>query len=120
MTGVIAAVRCNFCSRFLPAFRVHAFGTAERPAQRICDDCLQWHLRALDLLAGRGVPSACQGCGTSRERLAEISPGVDWRLYVVPRDGILSVLCRSCVLPYARQRGDLYRGTSFGATCLKL
>jgi hypothetical protein len=120
MTGIVAAVRCNFCSRQLPAFRVHAFGTAERPAQRVCDDCLDWHMRALGLLAGEGIPPGCQGCGATRDELMEKSGGVEYRLYVAPRDGIYQVLCRTCILPYTAKRRDLYGGTSYGATLERL
>jgi hypothetical protein len=115
MNGVIAALRCNYCSRQLPPHRVHAFGTADKPAQTLCDDCIDWHLRAIDLLAGRGIPPGCQQCGDSKEILAEKSPTVEIRLYCVPSDGIYQVLCSRCVLPYVRQRADLYRGTAFGS-----
>jgi hypothetical protein len=113
VTGIVAAVRCNFCTRFLPAWRTHRFGTDANPAQTVCDDCLDWHMRALDLLAGNAVPG-CQGCGASREKLRDLSPGVEFRLYVVPRDGIYQVLCAACVRPYVEKRRDLYRDTPFG------
>jgi hypothetical protein len=72
-------------------------------------------MRALDLLAARGIPPGCQACGETAERLRDRDPGVEWKVYVVPGDGLLKVLCGRCVLPYARKRRDLYSGTSFGA-----
>src|SRR4051812_46914349 len=107
MRGVIPTFRCNYCSRFLPAWRVHRFGPEAAPAQTFCDDCLDWHLKALDLLAGNAIPG-CQGCGASPEKLRDLSPDVEFRLYVVPRDGLYQVLCQTCVRPYVGQRRDLY------------
>jgi hypothetical protein len=115
VTGIVAAVRCNFCSRALPAWRTHRFGRDDRPAQTVCDDCLDWHMRALELLAGRAIPP-CQNCG---KEISHDGLTTGEKRYVVPRDGIYQVLCAACVRPYVEKRGDLYRGTAFGAA-LKL
>lgn len=114
MTGIVIAARCHYCSRYLPPSRVHALGPAENPAQTICDDCLLWHARAIELMAGQGVPPGCQKCGTTREILAMKAPGIEYKLYVVPKDGVLQVLCGECVVPYVGQRRDLYGKTPFG------
>jgi hypothetical protein len=116
-------VKCHYCSRFRPVWRVHRLGSDERPAQSICDYCLHWHNAALELLAGRALPG-CQNCGLSSETLREIlsqgDAAVEVRMYVVPRDGIYQVLCPTCVRPYVAKRADLYRGTPFGTEVLKL
>jgi hypothetical protein len=79
----------------------------------ICDHCLEWHFHALDFLGG-AVPAGCQGCGASWEKLRNSAPGVEVRMYVVPKDGIYQMLCQACVVPYTGKRGDLYRGTQYG------
>lgn len=111
---MILLVRCNYCSKHKPRSTVHYLGSAALPGQIICDDCLTWHNRALELLAGGAIPN-CQGCGADHEKLYAQSGGVEIRLSVVPRDGVYSVLCSRCVGPYVSKRRDLYAGTAFGA-----
>lgn len=111
MSGVVLAIRCHWCSRQFPPSRTHQ--VAEN-SQTICDLCLSWHNRALDFLAGHGIPG-CQICGSSWEALRDRTPGAEVRLYVVPRDGIYAIHCAACLKPYVAKRADLYRGTAFGA-----
>jgi hypothetical protein len=113
--GLIVAVRCHYCSRELPAFRTHQI----TGAQRICDDCLDWHNKAIEFLAG-APPPGCQACGATWEFLRDSELAVEIRMYVVPRDGIYQILCRSCVQPYLPKRADLYAGTAFGRNVLKI
>ena len=96
-------------------FRVHAMASG----QIICDDCMDWHQHALAFLAGE-VPRGCQECGATWEFLRDSTLGVEVRIYVVPRDGILQVLCATCVRRYLPKRADLYHGTQFGSEVLKL
>jgi hypothetical protein len=111
----LGRVRCHFCSRWKLEWDIHHLGGADNPAQFICDQCLDWHNRALEFLAGKGVPPGCQECGLTADVLRDREPGATWRLYVVPRDGVLQVLCRDCKGAYVAKRADLYRGTAFGA-----
>lgn len=104
-------LRCHYCSKQRSPFRVHQ----TQNAQTICDYCLEWHNKALDLLAGRAMPG-CQACGASWEKLRDSCPGVEMKLYVVPREGIYQVLCAPCLKPYVSKRADLYRNTPFGAS----
>jgi hypothetical protein len=115
--NLLSKLRCHYCSRWRPAWCVHRLGTDAAPAQTICDHCLEWHQRALDLLAGNAMPG-CQACGATWATLRDREPGIEVRLYVVPRDGIYQVLCAACVGPYVRARRDLYVGTAFGAAVL--
>lgn len=113
--GAFIAERCHYCSRQLPAWRTHQL---TGHAQRICDDCLDWHNKAIAVLAGEGV-CGCQACGASWDFLRNSQIGVEVRLYVVPRDGIYQVLCATCIRKYLPMRADLYGGTRFGAEVLK-
>ena len=108
----LIARRCAYCSKWRNSFRVHQLAGN---AQLICEDCLVWHNRALEFLAG-GAPSGCQGCMATWEVLRDRAPGTQVRLYVLPRDGIYQMLCAECVAPYIRKRKDLYKETAFGAS----
>lgn len=114
-SGLVIAVKCHYCSRQLPAWRTHQITAA----QRICDDCLEWHNKAIALLAGGPIPG-CQCCGATWELQRDREISVEVRMYVVPKDGIYQVLCALCVRPYVSARGDLYRGTAFGTKALKI
>ncbi len=113
--GVVVAVRCHWCSKQRPEFRVHRLSTG----QVICDVCLDWHLHALQFLGG-AAPRGCQVCERPWEQIRDFTPGVEVRMYVVPKDGILQVLCARCAGPYVGKRPDLYQGTRFGHDTLKL
>ena len=116
--GVVMAVRCNFCSKERAPYQIHQVGTA---GQAICDDCLEWHVHALDVLGG-ATPKGCQGCGKTWETMQAESPAVEVAVsvFVVPKDGIYQMLCSACSRPYVSKRADLYRGTEFGRKTLKL
>ena len=115
---MILLFRCNYCSKHRPQSSVHKLGSASLPGQIICDDCLAWHNRAIEFLAGNVMPG-CQVCGADHETLYARSGGVEVRMYVVPKDGVYQVLCVGCVGPYVSKRADLYAGTAFGSA-LKL
>ncbi len=105
----VVAVRCNWCSKQRPHFRVHQLSSN----QVICDNCLDWHSHALEVLSG-GVPKGCQECQTTWDALRDATPGEQVRMYVVPKDGINQLLCRSCTSAYVRKRKDVYGDTEFG------
>lgn len=105
----VVALRCHWCQKFRPEFRVHRLASH----QVICDYCLEWHQRALDLLAGT-PPPGCQKCERSWAALQDAAPGTQVRLYVVPKDGLYQLLCASCVRPYLPKRAELYKNTEFG------
>jgi hypothetical protein len=113
--AVFVALRCNWCSKQRPSFRVHQLASR----QAICDYCLDWHNEALLMLAG-GIPAGCQKCQRTWAQLRDETLGAEVRMYVVPKDGIYQLLCASCVKPYLPKRADLYRGTKFGSETLKL
>ncbi len=111
----LVAIRCSFCSKQRPSFRVYRL----TPGQVICDHCLDWHFHALEFLAG-GVARGCQECQTSWAVLRDSTASVEVRMYVVPKDGIYQLLCATCVQRYLPKRSDLYKGTQFGSETLKL
>jgi hypothetical protein len=106
---------CNWCSRHRPKFRIHKLASN----QIICDYCLDWHNHALEFLGG-APPRGCQACGKSWELLKAITPGDRVRMYVVPKDNFLALLCRECVKPYLPKQKQLFKGTQFGAESLKI
>ncbi|HWE51391.1 MAG TPA: hypothetical protein VG273_16485 [Bryobacteraceae bacterium] len=112
----VALQRCNYCSKRRRRFELRRLAGH---AQLICDDCIDWHNRAVEFLAG-SVPPGCQECRATWEFLRDSTPFVEIRMYVVPKDGIYQLLCAACVRPYLPKRQDLYRGTQFGTDVLKL
>lgn len=109
-TPQVIGVRCHYCSRHLPRWRVHQLTRA----QVICDYCLDWHNHAIEFLAGESAPRGCQECGASWATLRDRTIGAEVRMYVVPKDGVYQILCPECVAPYLPKRADLYKGTAFG------
>jgi hypothetical protein len=118
VSGVIAAVRCNFCSRQVAPSSAHRTGTA---GPLVCDNCLDWHFHALGVLGGE-TPRGCQECGRTWERMQAESPAIEMavRVFVVQKDGIYQMLCPVCAARYLPKRADLYQGTEFGRNTLKL
>jgi hypothetical protein len=105
---------CSWCTKHRPLWRVHRLASN----QVICDYCLEWHYRALDFLGG-APPAGCQVCEKSWQLLSDSTPGAVVRLYVVPKDGYLQLMCAACVAPYLPKQKQLYKGTRFGAEALK-
>ena len=97
---------CRYCSKFRAPEDLMGAGARGL----ICRYCFEWHKHALAVLNGE-TPSGCQECGT---RLEEISPGVEIRMYVVPKDGCYQVLCKRCCDSYVARRRDVYGATEFG------
>jgi acetone carboxylase gamma subunit len=106
----VLGTKCHWCSKERPQFRVHRLSSG----QVICDYCLEWHVKAMEFLGG-SVPAGCQECGRTWEQLRCEDPrALDVRIYVVPKDGILQMLCERCAAPYTAKRKDLYRDTEYG------
>ena len=103
-------LRCNWCSKQLPRFRVHTLASG----QHICDYCLDWHQHTMAFVGGECLPRGCQVCGVTWEQLHNSTVGVEVRMYGVPKDGIYQLLCAACARPYVAKRADLYKGTQFG------
>lgn len=113
---LIETVTCNWCTRNRPRFRIHRLASN----QAICDYCLEWHYHALAFLGGEEQPEGCQVCGKTWSVLREEAfPAAQVRLYVVPKDQILQLLCKTCIQPYLPKTAQLYKGTKFGAEGLK-
>jgi hypothetical protein len=113
--ALIETVPCHWCTKHRPRYRVHRF----QSNQAICDYCLDWHYHCLEFLSG-AAPAGCQVCLTSWADLRARELGAQVRLYVVPKDGILQLLCAACVKPYLPKTKQLYKGTQFGAEALKI
>lgn len=114
--AVVMSVRCNYCSKYVS--RSVARRLAGH-AQIICDDCIDWHNRSIEVLAGE-IPAGCQQCSRSWDLIRDGAIGDDVRMYVVPKDGIYQLLCSLCCMPYLRLRSDFYKDTAFGRTALNL
>jgi transposase-like protein len=78
----------------------------------ICYSCIDWHRKALDMLAGK-PPPGCQQCGVTFAELDKTTLGGNLYMTVVPKDGVYQVLCPRCDLEYLRKRRDLVKNTMF-------
>lgn len=101
-------MRCRLCSK---ARDPREF--VVDPIVGFCFVCLEWHRKALDVLAG-AIPCGCQECGTGFGELKRRAPGGDLRMYLHPKDGIYQVLCETCSDNYELKRADLYGDTPYG------
>ena len=81
---------------------------------RICWHCFEWHLKALEVLAGNAVPDDCQNCGRFRETLKSDAPSGEARMYLHAKDGVYVLLCKTCSDAYERAASQLYRNTAYG------
>lgn len=115
IAAFVETVKCNWCTRYRARNRVHRL----QSGQIICENCLDWHFHALEFLGGH-EPRGCYECLLTWRELEERTPGTQVRLYVVPKDGMLQLLCRACVAPYLPRRRELFEGTEFGREALKL
>jgi hypothetical protein len=112
----LESVRCHYCSKTRPRFRVHVLASN----QAICDYCLDWHHHAIEFLGGETTPRGCSGCGMTYQAMCELDTNSRIRLWVVMKDGIYQLLCKTCVAGYLPKRADLYKGTAFGCEALNL
>lgn len=110
MSGIVLAVRCHYCSRHRHPREIHPIGTG---GARICSYCLEWHIKAIAMLAGE-PPPGCQQCGVTFAFLQDCARSGDLRMYLHAKDGIYQILCRGCSDGYIAKRRDLYAETQFG------
>lgn len=80
---------------------------------RLCWRCLEWHRKAMAMLAG-APPPGCQECGITFAALMERSPDGNVGMYLHSKDGVYQILCGTCSHQYVRKRVDLYGDTLFG------
>lgn len=111
LVGLLNVV-CRGCSRLRhPREFVHS------TRQGLCWVCVEWHERALALLASGAQPPGCQVCGRTFGELDELSKRkglAETKLVLERRDGIYMILCLECDKTYVAKRVDLYGNTDFG------
>ena len=113
--ALVGTLKCHWCQRWRPRGTVYRLTSR----QNMCDDCMDWHVHALEFLGG-AEPRGCFQCRLSWEELKARTPGNQVRLYVVPKDGVYQLLCRGCVEPYLKKNTQLFEGTKFGREILKI
>ena len=106
----VLSLKCHYCSKFR-----HATDVQHWPGGVvICHHCYEWHKKALDMLAGKPPVRECQECKASFVDQADGSVDGNISLFVHQKDGIYSVLCRTCSDAYETKRADLYGDTLYG------
>ena len=80
----------------------------------ICSSCVEWHEKAMRMLAHGEKPDGCQECGITLDALKAIYRTGNIPMALVVKDGIYQILCQPCAEAYAAKRRDLYGPTEFG------
>lgn len=113
--ALIVTVRCHYCSKDQHPGEIISIGTG---GAKMCFRCYEWHVENINALAQGGVPMGCFECRvTWAELRARVGPDDnpdDVKMFLVPKDGIYQLLCRTCSDAYERKRADLLRGTLYG------
>jgi hypothetical protein len=111
----VVSVRCHYCSVFRNPHEVFPIGIG---GVVMCLRCREWHDANIDALAKDGAPKGCFECRVTwaelRLRLEAGDNPAELKMFLVPKDGIYQLLCRTCSDAYERKRADLLRGTLYG------
>lgn len=105
---IVMGERCNWCGKFRAPNSVHRL----KSHQAICDECLEWHAAAMDVLAGK-PPAGCQECGKTWQHLREHAAPAPPKMTIVEKDGIYQLLCEPCAEQYVGKRADFFGNTPF-------
>lgn len=101
--------KCPYCSKWkLMGEVIHMSA-----GMTICQNCFDWHCKALMMLSTGKAPDACQECGITFEDLSKLSPDGNTRMMLVVKDQIYQILCPRCSDKYLPKRRDLLAGTAF-------
>src|ERR1035437_8443803 len=104
MSVVILGEKCPYCSKFRsPRDMIPMSGGA-----KICVQCEQRHLDALDALTTGEFTGECSECGKTPDQLR--GNGV---MCVHFEGGRYKAMCKPCDAIYVTKRRDLYDGTQF-------
>jgi hypothetical protein len=104
--AILIGELCPYCMKFRnPRDIIHQPGGV-----RICLDCEQRHLEALDAMASAVFTGACSECGKTSEQLR--SPGGQMAVHF--EAGRYRMMCLECDRIYVPKRRELYAKTEFG------
>jgi hypothetical protein len=110
----VLSTRCHYCSKFRNPHEIIPIGTG---GALMCFHCYEWHTKSLNALATGSAPPGCFECRvTWAELRARPASGDETsvKMYLVPKDGIYQLLCRTCSDAYERKRADLLGDTVYG------
>lgn len=103
----VLTARCPYCQK-----QRNPRDILEQPGGiRICVECEQKHLEALEALSTKKFDGSCSECGKTAEQLGR----ADLDMAVHYENGKYRLLCLACNLVYTPKRKELYQGTEFGA-----
>jgi hypothetical protein len=103
--------KCPYCTKFRsPRDIIPLSGGA-----KICTQCEQRHLEALNALSTGVFTGECSECGLSAEELrAQKRCGPRGEMAIHFENGIYRALCLVCDAAYVPKRRELYGDTEFG------
>lgn len=113
----IINAKCHYCSQWRLPGEIIQIGVG---GVKMCFHCHEWHVKQIDAVAIGGVPPGCFDCRKTWEELRLSfdlgdNPS-EVKMFLVPKDGIYQLLCRTCSDAYEQKRADLLKGTQHGQT----
>ena len=110
--AVIIGEKCPYCTKFRSP---HDILTYAKGNVKICRDCYEIHLKALEGLSSGRYTGSCSECGKSTEEINLQQGGGDngVRMAIHFENGIYRPLCLECDRTYVPLRRDLYGDTQF-------
>lgn len=111
---VVMGERCPYCSQFFAAGDLMRFGLHVK----MCRACYEKNQQQFTVYSDAPPPSECAECKTKFDDLPDVGGRVEMEL--VPKDGVLQLLCLPCAGRYLPKRVDLFKGTAFGRKVLNI
>lgn len=99
--------RCPYCSKFRSPREIVSIGGG-----KICLQCEQRHIAALDALNAGSFNDRCSECDRTPDQIrATGHKTAVWCVHF--ENGIYKCMCKPCDAIYVTKRSDLYDGTQF-------
>lgn len=108
--AIIIGECCPYCQKFRSPLDI-----IEMPGgAKICLECEQRHLEALQAMATGEFKGQCSECGLSHEEIAaQKRCGPQGQMAVHFENGKYRIMCIPCNKLYVPKRRELYKGTQF-------
>jgi hypothetical protein len=104
MAAIIIGEVCPYCSKFRSPLDIIPM----QGGAKICTQCEQRHLEALQVLSTGRFTGECSECGRTPDELANRPMAVHFE------NGVYRMMCLPCDAAYTPKRRDLYGKTEFG------
>jgi hypothetical protein len=111
--GIVIGEQCPYCTKF----RSRLDFIRQPGGVKICVECEQRHLEALDAISTGNFLGQCSECGLKAAELrVQKRCGTRGEMAVHFENGKYRAMCLPCNRVYVPKRRELYGGTEFGHT----